>query len=213
MNALLALGTTEDGSPILVLTGAVLLGVVDDDVAGLLGALRVGELVLVVAVDVVVAGRAGGGDERPHEVHGRGGEGAAAESEEETGDDDEDVLGALLHGRGGDFRLGGGGEGLGAADLVRAEAADAEDGDDGGGEGRGVGGVRVGPGDGGEGDEERLRVAARARVGAGGGGDEGHRGDGGDEEELAVGGHGGDDAAELGGNRRGCRVRWGKGKL
>jgi hypothetical protein len=47
----------------------------DDDVAGLLGALGVRQLVLV---------------------------------EEEVGDDDEDVLGAVLDGRGGDLRLGGG---------------------------------------------------------------------------------------------------------
>ena len=89
---------------------------------------------------------------------------------------------------------------------MRAEAADAEDGDDGGGERRGVAGVRVGPGDGGEGNEERLRVAARARVC-----DEGRRQDGGgQEEELARGGHGGDDASELGaiGGRRGT-PEWG----
>lgn len=167
----------------------------DDDVAGLLGALGVGQPVLVVAVDVVVvSGGAGGGEERPYEVHGRGGEGAAAEAEEEAGDDDEDVLGAVLGGRGGDLRLDGG-ERHGAADLVRAEAADAEDGDDCGGERRRVGGVRVRPEDGGEGDEERLRVAARARVG-----DEGSRQDGGDqEEELAGGGHGGDYASDFGG--------------
>lgn len=164
----------------------------DDDVAGLLGALGVGQPVLVVAVDVVVvSGGAGGGEERPYEVHGRGGEGAAAEAEEEAGDDDEDVLGAVLGGRGGDLRLDGG-ERHGAADLVRAEAADAEDGDDCGGERRRVGWVRVRPEDGGEGDEERLRVAARARVG-----DEGSRQDGGDqEEELAGGGHGGDYASD-----------------
>ena len=62
-----------------------------------------------------------GGEERPDEVHGRGGEGSATEAEEEAGDDNEDVLGALLDGRGGDLRLGGG-EGHGAADLVRAES-------------------------------------------------------------------------------------------
>ena len=138
-NPLAAPGKTKDGSPALILTGAVLVSVVDDDVAGLLGALGVGQLVLVVAVDVVVvAGGAGRGEERPDEVHGRGGEGAAAEAEEKAGDDDEDVLGAVLDGRDGDFRLGGG-EGHGAADLVRAEA---EDGDDGGGERRGVGTCR-----------------------------------------------------------------------
>lgn len=87
----------------------------DDDVSGLLGALGVGQLVVVVfAVDLVVGGSAGGGEEGPDEVHGRGGEGAAAEAEEEAGDDDEDVLGALLDGRGG---VGGGGEGIGAGDL------------------------------------------------------------------------------------------------
>jgi hypothetical protein len=42
VNPSVALRKTEDGSLILVLTDAVLLGVVDDDVAGLLGALGVG---------------------------------------------------------------------------------------------------------------------------------------------------------------------------
>ena len=62
----------------------------DDDVSGLLGALGVGQLVVVVfAVDLVVGRSAGGGEEGPDEVHGRGGEGAAAEAEEEAGDDDD----------------------------------------------------------------------------------------------------------------------------
>jgi hypothetical protein len=201
----------EDQSRILVLTGGVLVGVVDDDVADLLGALGVGQklFLLLVAVDIVVAGGAGGGEEGPDEVHGGGGEGAAAETEEEAGDDDEDVFGAVLRGRGGLPLVGG--EGLGAADLevlVRAEAADAEDGDEGGCDGGGIGGVRVGLGDGGEGDKERLRVAAGARVG---GRDEGQRRDGQEEEEaggVRGGGHG--EADLVGNSEGGCRVRWGE---
>ena len=68
---------------------------------------------------VLVVGGAGGGEEQPDEVHGRDGEGSISEAEEEVGDDDEDILGMILAGRGGDLRLGGE-EGHGMADLVRA---------------------------------------------------------------------------------------------
>lgn len=98
-------------SPVLVLTAVVDLELLDDDVADLLGTLGVGRLVLVVIELVVRGGRGGGGDHRPDEVDGRGGERTAGDADEEPDDDHEDVPGALL---------GPGGRGvreLGAVDL------------------------------------------------------------------------------------------------
>lgn len=174
-----------------------------DDVADLLGALRVRRLLLVVEL-VVRGGRGGAGHHGPDEVHGGSGERAAGDAEEEPDDDHEDAPGALLgpsgRGRGGvreigavDLDVGGDGVEVGVAAVavgdVRTEAADAEDSDDRGDVGDAevvvdgaVASAGVGVGIGGEGDEEGV---ARPRVG----GEEG-RGDNGEEQEEAAGGHG-----------------------
>lgn len=193
----------------------------DDDVADLLGALGVGRLLVLVAVELVVGGGRGGGvagEDGPHEVHGGGGERAAADAEEDPDDDHEDVLGALLEAVRGMGRRAGVLRELGAADLdvggdgvevvevgvgvavavdvgeVGAEAADAEDGDD---RGRRQGGAAVVAhlavaDDGvGVGREGDEESVARASRRGGGGGEEGHGGYGEEEQGEAAAGHGG----------------------
>ena len=46
----------------------------------------------------VVGGGEAMGEERPSEVHGGGGEGSAANAEEESNNDTQDVLGAVMEG-------------------------------------------------------------------------------------------------------------------
>lgn len=192
----------------------------DDDVADLLGALGVGRLLVLVAVELVVGGGRGGGvagEDGPHEVHGGGGERAAADAEEDPDDDHEDVLGALLEAVRGMGRRAGVLRELGAADLdvggdgvevvevgvgvavavdvgeVGAEAADAEDGDD---RGRRQGGAAVvahlAVADDGVGlAAKETKKVWHGRAPRRGGGEEGHGGYGEEEQGEAAAGHGG----------------------
>lgn len=68
----------------------------DLDVALLLGVL--GHILLLLAVGVKAADLVPVADEGPGQVHGGGGEGTAADPEEEADNDSQDILGALPEG-------------------------------------------------------------------------------------------------------------------